>query len=306
MINTRTLALFSASQAVKAFCLFLSLLSVGTHAETKITEFTILGGIDDKDARHIYEQQLLQLALGKTEKEYGAYRLILAPPMTHARGIESMRQNKLPNFVRTFGFDPDLSEKYGFGYVKYPIHRGIVSYRTCLIPSTLKDDIAKTKNKKDLEKYLLGTGVGWTDTTVLRDNGFRVKEVGNYTSLFKMTAAGRIELFCRGTNEILEEYTRYSSLDGLDYDRSMSLHYPIPLLLYTNSANKEALERIEKGIKLSLTDGSLVKLWREHYRKSIEFAQLEKRRVFRLKSPYIDAINFDYEQYFFDPNNLDK
>lgn len=280
----------------------LLLLSTVNTAAIEPTVITILAGESESDSRHLYERELIRLSLEKTKDKFGPYQIVSAPSMSHARGIESMRIDRFPNFIRTFGYDPKLAEDYGFAYVKFPIHRGVTSYRTCFIPAAAVDRVARIRDQAELQQFSYGMGLGWTDSDILRHNGFtNIEEVGNYESLFKMTALGRVDFFCRGTNEVLNEYQQNQHIPGLAHDKSFAIYYPIPLLLYANKVNKPTLDRIEEGLHASIKDGSLVKLWTRYYKDSIDFASLHTRKIFYLKSPLIDKITFDYEQYFFLP-----
>ncbi len=51
---------------------------------------------------------------------------------------------------------------------------------------------------------------------ILRENGFQVREVSEYESLFKMVAGKRFDLFCRGTNELLSEWETHKSIVIID------------------------------------------------------------------------------------------
>lgn len=265
-----------------------------------VAVFTLLNAAEKGDYRHIYETQLVRLALENTVDEYGPYRIEMAPAMEIARAIESMRTNTYPNFVRSFGFDPELSTKHGLQFLKMPIQRGIVSYRTCLIPKALEKQLQTVTQLEDLKGYIFGTGQGWKDADILTHNGLTVSQFAHYQSLFKMTAAGRIELFCRGLNEVRDEYNLYKTLPGLAYNKTFSIYYPMPMLFYLNPSNRIAMERMEIGLQMALKDGSMIRLWREHYAERIRFTNINSRHIIRLHSPVVDSIGFDYQQYFFE------
>jgi hypothetical protein len=103
-----------------------------------------------------------------------------------------------------------------------------------------------------LKKYSIGQGIGWADSLILRHNGFRVIEVQNYDSLFKMVAAGRIDLYCRGVNELRKEYESYRYITRLTYDESFALAYPLPRFYYMGAFNKDAKERMEVGLRMGI------------------------------------------------------
>lgn len=279
------------------------LLFISTICVAKNTNVvTILSAENALDARHFYERDLIRLALSKTEEEFGKTPVVSAPAMSMLRGIESMRIDRFPNFVRSFAYNPKLSNEEGFIHIQFPIHRGVASYRTCF---SSEKNLAKTANLEsieELQKFSFGTGLGWTDSEIFRHNGFsKITEVGNYNNLFKMTALGRVDFFCRGANEVFHEFKKNQHIENLALDKNFAIYYPIPLLLYANNVNKPILKRIELGIERAIADGSFDTLWNEHYEQSIAFSQLEKRKIFYLKSPVVNSIGFDYEQYFFLP-----
>jgi hypothetical protein len=57
---------------------------------------------------------------------------------------------------------------------------------------------------EQLKKYTIGQGIGWQDAKILQHNGLNVVDVDAYESLFKMVAAGRIDLFCTGANQLMQ------------------------------------------------------------------------------------------------------
>lgn len=279
------------------------LLFVSSFCVAKNTNVvTVLSAENALDSRHFYERDLIRLALSKTEDDYGKAHVISAPAMSMLRGIESMRIDRFPNFVRSFAYNPKLSKDEGFTHIKFPIHRGVASYRTCF---SSESNLAKTENVEsieELQRFSFGMGAGWTDSEIFRHNGFsKITEVGNYNNLFKMTALGRVDFFCRGANEVFHEFKKNKHIKNLALDKSFAIYYPIPLLLYANNVNKPILKRIELGIERAIADGSFDALWNEHYEQSIAFSELDKRKIFYLKSPIVNSIGFDYEQYFFLP-----
>lgn len=275
----------------------IGLLALPAQAETI---FTYRKPESDSDHRYDYDNAVLKLALEKTRKEYGNFRFQASPPMNYSRAIEDSRNKVYPNFFIKLSYEDRFAEM-GLTYARFPIDLGIVGYRVCFVRSALKAQLEKTTNLTELKRYTHGQGIGWSDVQVLRHNGFTVYEVSNYESLFKMVAAGRFDLFCRGANELFDEYRLHSNITQLDYDSSFAIVYPLPRFFFTNTTNKKAIERVTKGLQAAYLDGSLQQLWREEYQRSIDFAGLKKRRIFRIENPQLSKINFNYQKYNFDP-----
>ncbi|WP_417069091.1 hypothetical protein [Niveibacterium terrae] len=252
------------------------------------------------DHRYDYDNAVLRLALEKTRKEYGDFLLQASPPMNFSRAIQDARSKTYPNFFIKLSYEDRFAD-LGLTYARFPIDLGIVGYRVCFVRPELKPRLAATRTLAELKSFSHGQGLGWADAQILTANGFTVQQVSDYENLFKMVAAGRFDLFCRGANELLEEYQAHRSLPRLDFDSSFAIVYPLPRFFYSHSSNRVALTRVTRGLEIAYQDGSLQQLWREKYQASIEFAKLKTRRIFRIDNPLIRKIDFDFRKYDFDP-----
>lgn len=252
------------------------------------------------DRRYDYDNTVLRLALEKTRKEYGDFVLQASPPMNFSRAIQDARSKAYPNFFIKLSYEDRFAD-LELAYARFPVDLGIVGYRVCFVRPELKARLAATGTLAELKRFSHGQGLGWADAQILKANGFTVQQVSDYENLFRMVAAGRFDLFCRGANELLEEYLAHRSLPRLDFDSSFAIVYPLPRFFYSHSSNRAALARVTRGLEIAYQDGSLQQLWREKYQPSIEFAKLKTRRLFRIDNPLIRRIDFDFRKYDFDP-----
>lgn len=253
----------------------------------------------DSDTRPDYEVALLRLALEKTLDEYGPFRLQAVPRINFIRSIFSIRNNIFPNFFYSLGYEESYLQYPEMTYVRFPIDLGLLGYRTCFIPKTIESKVAQITSMDELKQLSIGQGRGWVDSEILKRNGFKVVELDQYDTLFKMVAAHRFDLFCRGATEVEEEYQRWQHYPNFGYDQHLLIYYPLPLFFYTNSSNTQAIERVTKGLLKAYADGSLQKLWAQKHQQSVNFAQLDKRQVFRLNNPLLKSIDTSYEQYIY-------
>ncbi|MDE1460717.1 hypothetical protein [Spartinivicinus poritis] len=276
----------------------LCLLSVQSMAATT---FTYRAPESGKDARYNYDTSVLELALKKTREAYGDYVLKPSPVMNFARAIRSAEQNQYENFFFKQSYDSALEQKE-LVYVPFPIDLGIVGYRVCFLSKKIKERVASAKSFAELSQFTHGQGVGWADTRILENSGMKVTSVHNYESLFHLVAANRFDLFCRGANELYEEYNAYKHIKNLSYDTSMSIAYPLPRFFYTHKSNTAAIERVYKGLRMAYKDGSLKLLWLKSYKQSIDFVELSKRQIYWIENPNLKGLESDeYRQYFYDP-----
>ncbi len=260
--------------------------------------------LDFGNHRYIYDIELLRLALEKTRPTYGDYQLLGLAPTNYARLRYALTKNTQPNLILEISYDKKLEVDHNLIYVNFPIDLGIIGYRVCFVNPAIKEKIKHIQTLDELRKYSIGQGVGWADVGILRHNGFNVIEVSSYESLFKMIAGGRFDLFCRGANELMEEYEQYKEIGSLTFDESFALVYRMPRFYYLNGNNALLKKRIEEGLHIAYNDGSLVELWRKENQPSIEFAKLHKRKIFFLENPLIKNLPAGYAQYLIDPLKL--
>lgn len=264
------------------------------------TVFTYRTPESSADQRYKYDTEVLQLALEKTKAKYGPYKLVGSPVMNFARAMSDVSSNAYPNFFIQQSYE-DRFSKMNMDYVKFPVELGIIGWRVCFANA---DSLARLKNVTtlaQLKELTHGQGIGWTDVQILRANGFQVTEAPTYEGLFKMVASKRFDLFCRGTNELLEEWNEHKQINGLTFDKTITIEYPMPRVFYTNSANKAALQRVQEGLIAAYKDGSLIKVWEKNYKSSIDFVALQNRKAFHIENPFLKNFDADFKQYYYDP-----
>ncbi len=256
------------------------------------------------DAVSTYELELLHLALNKTRDIYGDFEVVhsrLNPNV--ARSAQLLEFNARENGIRSFTYSEKLVKKHNLDYVRFPIYRGVLGYRTCFTSEKLAPALEHLKATEDLKQLIHAMGVGWQDEQILEENGFKVTSVPNFDSIFKMVAMGRVDLFCRGTSEVLYEYIKYSHMQGLAYDRHIAIHYPIPMFFFASKENQELIQRITEGLKIAYKDGSFNKLWSKRFSGGIHFSKLYDRKIFYLDNKNTFPIDFNYEVFNFDPQD---
>lgn len=251
---------------------------------------------------HDYYLDVLKLTLEKTRPQYGSYSLQHAPAVySKIRALTHTAENVTPNLIIEAGYENEFNTNGSLIHTAIPIDGGIFGYRVCHTHIEIKEKLKNVKTIKDLQGYTIGQGIGWTDTSILRANGLKVVEVENYHGISKMLNAKRLDLFCRGINQIKNEAIAYKDLTNLTQDESFVLVYPAPRFFYLHAKNIVARDRIQAGLKIAFDDGSLKKLWKHHYQSSIEFAKLQNRQFIYLENPHVKNLSIDYKKYFFDP-----
>jgi len=243
---------------------------------------------------------VLTLALEKTRATDGDFRIALAPRMNTARALEAAKRKAYPNLL-VLGTFQNQHVSAGLDYARFPVDLGLTGYRVCFVSPKVKAAVAAAETPQQLRAFSVGQGLGWADAEILRYNHFTVVDVPLKESLFSMVALGRVDLFCRGVDELESEFRSHRHIAGLDYDRSFVLTYKLPRVFLSHKDNGPALQRVTRGLLLAYRDGSFKALYAKYFDRAIRFAQLPGRRVVPLETPNIDGIDFDYQKYYLNP-----
>ncbi|MET0356939.1 MAG: hypothetical protein ABW044_09180 [Cellvibrio sp.] len=288
----------SVSHQIGLVCIILHLFSFSpAYGEDKdLLVVTTRGPASKNDVREHYYIDLLTLTLEKTKSTYGNYKIVKAPAMNQLRDAFAVAQEIYPNYV----IDDNYEDKFldsNITYISFPLDFGLTGIRICFVNPKVKEEIKDVEDIAQLKKYSIGQGIGWADVGILRHNGFKVIAMQNYDGIFKMTATGRVDLFCRGVNELPKEYESFKAINNLTYDESFAIIYPLPRFFLINKKNAALKRRIEEGLMTAYRDGSLMRLFQKHHANSIAFAKLDQRKIFKIENPLIKRLPKDYEQY---------
>ncbi|RZJ12452.1 MAG: hypothetical protein EOP39_03575 [Rubrivivax sp.] len=251
------------------------------------------------DARLTYPHAFIVLALEKTVASHGPYTIQYSPRMNDQRARLSVEQSLYPGFLTVIVPRSDDNSDT-LVPVRFPLHLGIAGYRVCFVSPKAQAAVAKVRTLDQLRRFTIAQGVGWMDVPILRANGFQVEEVTDYEAMFKMVAQSRFDLFCRSVVEVGMEAEAHRNLPGLLLDKTLALAYDLPQFFYTHRNNRELADRVTRGLEMAYADGSLLTLFRAHMSESLRFAEIPKRRVFRLSTPPPKGINFNYRRYDLD------
>lgn len=251
----------------------------------------------ENDKRQEYNTALLKLALEKTLKPGEQIEYKSIPQVSLARARSLLNTNKFPNLVMELTYEDGLTQNSSIDYVAFPIELGALSYRICFVSPEFEASKEKIASMEDLKKKSYATGIGWAESYIFRENQLRVVEVNSYENIFKMLFSNRFDFFCRGASEIYQEYQTFGSQYQLHLDKTFLIHYEIPRFFYLNKSNQDLKRRLESGLTMAFNDGSLRKLWNQHFAESIKFASLKNRQLFELDNHHIHNINRDYKKY---------
>lgn len=240
----------------------------------------------EKDTRHIYRIKLLELALSRTVKEYGAYRIeYSSEKMSQSRAVAMIKSNSGVDIV---ALPTSKHREAELHPVRIPILKGLLGYRIFIIRSGDRDKFRNIKNLEDLRRLSAGSGHDWLDSDILAENGLNVVKSSNYEGLFMMLRTKRFDYFPRGINEAFEEVeSRQDKFRDIEVEKRLALHYPFPVYFFVRKDNVKLAQRIEKGLKMSIADGSFRKLFDSYNGEYIRKSGIKNRIIIRLKNPLL-------------------
>lgn len=234
--------------------------------------------------RYNYRIDLLKLAMDKTVESDGPYSIKpVAEKMTQSRGIDFLGKGERVNV----GFFPTNKEReLRFLSVKIPLLRGLLGYRVSLIRKGDLEGFSRIDSLDQLkQRYLAGFGSQWADMKILQGNSIPVVGSAKYENLFKMLMRKRFDYFPRGINEAWSEAAeKHEAYPDMVVDPYIALYYPYPVYFFVNKKDAALADRIERGLRAALEDGSFKALFLRYHKALIQQADLKNRKMFLLNN----------------------
>lgn len=229
-----------------------------------------------------YFPQLLSLALEKTRASDGPFEIRhYDQAMSGPRQFAELKNNGALNLIWD---GSDARREAELLPVRISLLRELNDYRVFLIR---KGDQARFKavhTLAELRRFSAGAGETWPSTAVLRSNGLPVVTSIGYEQLFTMLGAKRFDYMPRGVYEAWYEQSQHVDLA---IEEELFLHYSVPFYFFTSRKNPALADRIERGLKIALADGSFDRLFRSipSFKRSLDEIHAGKRRVIELQLP---------------------
>ncbi len=269
-----------------AFIIMLSFAGHHCQASDRVITYVKPEGINDN--RNEYFIKLLALALNKTETQSNKIDLQATMSMQQGRALHQLAQGRSIDVVWTV---TSADREKQLLPVRIPLLKGLLGHRVLIIRKEDQDKFSAVNNIKDLQQYTAGQGHDWPDTKILRANQFTVTTTSTYEGLFGMLAAQRFDFFPRGINEAWQEIEIQAN-PKLIVEEHILLYYPSPIYFFVNNHDKLLAKRLEKGLTLSIADGSFDQLFYTHnaHKKMFAIGRLNQRKVITLKNPLLPPL----------------
>ena len=240
------------------------------------------GTADHTDETKEYKYQVLKLILEKTEKTDGPFK-IQAPQqeLPQARDFEMVKQGHVDVILTSTSSEREQE----LHPIRIPFDKGLYGYHIAIINESDQPKFSAVRTLEDLQKLWAGLNEIWPETKIFRANGLNVVATSGYRELFTMLKERRFDYFPRVAHEPWREL-RDMNIPGLVVEKDLLIYYPTPGYIFTSKNNLKLADRLERGFRIALEDGSFDKLFYNHpdIKEALERGNLKNRRVFTLKN----------------------
>lgn len=255
-------------------------------ADSRLTVIRHIRPESDRDPRNRYFLDLLTLALNHTVRRDGPFRLEpVAVPIPQSRAIAELAAGKQLDVVWTMATRERESVLLP---VRIPLLKGLMGYRIFIVRAGDEPRFAGIHDIAGLGRLVAVQGHDWPDADILAANGLPVVRSESYEGLFGMLALGRADYFPRALNEPWSELAALHH-QGLAVEPRLLLRYTADNYFFVNPHNTALAERIERGLRAAMADGSFERLFRRHPANATAFAKanLAARRIIDLHNPLL-------------------
>lgn len=261
---------------ISLFCLFF--VGIAHPHNVKYVQST-----DSVDKHGVYFLQLLELALEKSKPEFGSYELEPIPV--------NMRQDRLFKSIETGIIDlmwtvtSERRERDALA-IPIPLLKGLIGHRVLVIEQSKLLEFSKITTLEQLAQYTSVQGHDWPDSVILDNAGLNVERIVSHSSMYKLVSSSIVDYFPRSVLEVIEEL-ELAKDPTLIIDPHHIIIYPSAIYFFVNKDRKELAQRIEKGLRMAIEDGSFDKLFYSFpgHDKAIKTIPKENRIIFKIDNP---------------------
>jgi ABC-type amino acid transport substrate-binding protein len=243
------------------------------------------GTANQTDETKEYKYQVLKLILEKTEKTDGPFK-IQAPQqeVPQARDFEMVKQGYVDVILTSTS--PEREQE--LHPIRIPFEKGLYGYHIAIINESDQPKFSAVRTLDDLRKLTGGLNAVWPENKVFRANGLKVVATAGYRELFTMLKERRFDYFIRTAAEPWREL-RDMNIPGLAVEKDLLIYYPEPGYIFTSKNNLKLADRLERGLRMAIEDGSFDKVFYNniYMKEALERGNLKNRRVIKLENPWL-------------------
>lgn len=275
-------------RAILVILVLLATIAPWVDAKAGCAEVTINAPFSELDSRYEYPRELLELVMAATAGSDGPCTVKTSPVvMLRERSLHELVDGAI---IQVMAEATQTSWEEQLLTVRIPIRKGLQGYRLLLIRSSDQQRIADL-DVDQFKQLPSGGGHDWTTTPLMRQAGFNMITGSDYSSLFRMLDRGRIDTFARGVNEVFHEQQAFNKVyPGLTVDRHWLIYIPLPTYFFVTPRRPDLAERIDRGLRLLISDGRFDQLFMRYFGEDIRRAGLSQRQLIRIDNPNLSSL----------------
>lgn len=239
----------------------------------------------------VYLTDILTTVLDKTVSEYGPYEIdFYSQNLSSNRSKLETERGALLDLLFSTHWRGRFVNPDNVIQIDYPVFEGMLGLRSLIVARERNDQFRQIRSTEDLLRFSAGQGSSWTDIDVLKANNISIVEAQLFDGLFPMLSKHRYDYL---PLSILEAQTALQT-KGIKYNNLMInediyLFYPMPFYLYINANKPELAERLRKGLEIAQKDGSIQRLFRQHFYYVKPILGNEAKKLIVLQNPFMSA-----------------
>lgn len=249
--------------------LLLSLISLPSYSQSSQTVRYSYLLATSAQLNEFFLQQL-DLALSKSEGEFGSYELKQTRPMYQSAALSALKKRNKIDVVWT------LSSKEREAHakaVKFDLLQGFNNYKVIVFSAKAEKAFKGINSLEDLTSMVGLQGHDWADTHFLRQKGLRLKSDFVFENLMNKVAESESLYYL---SSVLSYKTQLSAFaNRMLAHEGLLLHYASPINFFVNKSNTQLAKRIEKGLAVAREDGSFQALFKAFLSENESFQALD-------------------------------
>jgi len=232
------------------------------------------------ELRHAYFCDVLKLALDATSASDGPYRLEQTTE-TMVFAMRGVRCLKLGEDVDVLWLMSSSELERDLLPVRVPLLKGLAGCRALLVRRADLPQFAAITDLKGLQRFVAGEGEGLPEVATLQANGLKVEQGKAGCSLFEMLGRRRFDFMPCCICEAWGALQAHPD-EELAIEPHLLIHYPAAIYFFVNPQASALADRLERGLKAALADGTFDACFLRHHGESLRHLQLANRTVLEL------------------------
>lgn len=169
--------------------------------------------------------------------------------------------------------------------VRIPLFKGLIGYRVALVSEQHKNAFSML-TEQELKQRVAVQGHDWPDTQIMAQNGFRVKPIANYETMFKLTQTGAVDYFPRSVIEVQDELAEFGS-ETLALDNQHLFIYPTAFYFFVNQHKPELANALTEGLEKLIESGEFDALFERYFASQLASLKLAERTKHQMTNRFL-------------------